>query len=600
MKRHLRVLGLTAMVVAFGHQGSAKDPLVTAEGKDANALLAAFLQKAKAPRETPVPTGNGKALYVAPTGGNDTVTRENNAIDSPWATPRRAWEMAQPGDVVYFRQGTWEFDTPMNAKYLGVSGTAETPITFTSYPNETATFSYIDKLVFKNGDGQGGLLWLWKEYNHIVGLNLVVRYLDSEPVNFTGAPIQTFCPNLKISYCKIENQRQTKTDNSALIHCSANSTFIEISNCRLIGPGIENMGTAGISGPYFVRTRGTKVLNNEISGCVYGIFQKHSNEVDNVPAEEYNQWHFNYIRDCGIGINGRPNRTFISNNITPGISFSAGGNGGDGYAGGDYNIIKNNTITEPPEALQLLNLNLFEFPLTSSNPDNSDPYSGCTNNIIENNIFKGSQLRLNPYGPPRPTDTGTPIVNYEYNNHTDYNLYPNTNELIREDRTSYSLQQWRDRTSTVHHRTVDANSLSGTPVFVGGETPAASAGFALAQHSLGKNAGSDGKDLGADISRVGIRTAVFALISPNGGEAWQRGESRPITWTSSGTTGNVVIELVQNGATVGVIAESVAATAGSFAWTVGHLAIGTVITGTGCKIRIRASSGSTSAQSYPF
>lgn len=92
----------------------------------------------------------------------------------------------------------------------------------------------------------------------------------------------------------------------------------------------------------------------------------------------------------------------------------------------------------------------------------------------------------------------------------------------------------------------------------------------------------------------------LTITSPNGSEAWQRGESRPITWTSSGVTGSVVIELVQNGTAVGIIAENVAATAGTFTWNVGRLANGTVTTGTGCKIRIRASSGSASAHSYPF
>ncbi len=102
------------------------------------------------------------------------------------------------------------------------------------------------------------------------------------------------------------------------------------------------------------------------------------------------------------------------------------------------------------------------------------------------------------------------------------------------------------------------------------------------------------------VYELGTGAQTLVLTSPNGGEAWQRGESRPITWTHNGVTGNVVIELVQNGVAVGVIADNVAASAGTLTWTVGRLANGTFTTGTGCKVRIRAASAATSAQRYPF
>ncbi|MDP2876297.1 MAG: right-handed parallel beta-helix repeat-containing protein [Holophaga sp.] len=131
--------------------------------------------------------------------------------------------------------------------------------------------------------------------------------------------------------------------------------------------------------------------------------------------------------------------------------------------------------------------------------------------------------------------------------------------------------------------------------------------YRLTATSPARGAGENGSDVGAlpynssyvlDLTRYTVMpTGTLTITSPNGGEAWQRGESRPITWTSSGITGNVVIELVQNGTAVGIIAENVAATAGTFTWAVGRLANGAVITGTGCKIRIRATSGIVSANS---
>jgi len=139
---------------------------------------------------------------------------------------------------------------------------------------------------------------------------------------------------------------------------------------------------------------------------------------------------------------------------------------------------------------------------------------------------------------------------------------------------------------------VDAHSLTGTPVFAGGATPTTIAGFALAAGSPGKNAGSDGKDMGADVTKVGIQLqGTLILTSPNGGEAWRRGETRPITWTATGVTENLTIELMQGPTLLGVLATGVAPTSGSFNWTVGRLADGTFRSGQNLKIRIRTGSG---------
>ncbi|MDP2876720.1 MAG: Ser-Thr-rich GPI-anchored membrane family protein, partial [Holophaga sp.] len=102
-------------------------------------------------------------------------------------------------------------------------------------------------------------------------------------------------------------------------------------------------------------------------------------------------------------------------------------------------------------------------------------------------------------------------------------------------------------------------------------------------------------------TRIGLDSlSTLTITAPNGGETWRRGETRAITWTPGSVTGNVAIELVQNGTAVGTIAENIAATAGTFAWTVGRLANGTISTGTGCRIRIRAVSSGISTQSHPF
>ena len=79
---------------------------------------------------------------------------------------------------------------------------------------------------------------------------------------------------------------------------------------------------------------------------------------------------------------------------------------------------------------------------------------------------------------------------------------------------------------------------------------------------------------------------TIEVLAPNGGETWRRGENRVITWSASGISGNVTIELLQ-GETVHVVADSVPATDGSYTWTVGRLANGTWVTGSNTRIRIR-------------
>jgi len=65
----------------------------------------------------------------------------------------------------------------------------------------------------------------------------------------------------------------------------------------------------------------------------------------------------------------------------------------------------------------------------------------------------------------------------------------------------------------------------------------------------------------------------FTVTSPNGGESWQSGVTKQITWTPGPATGTVKIELYRNGTAlpnkVGVIIPSVLANAGTYGWTVG-------------------------------
>lgn len=92
---------------------------------------------------------------------------------------------------------------------------------------------------------------------------------------------------------------------------------------------------------------------------------------------------------------------------------------------------------------------------------------------------------------------------------------------------------------------------------------------------------------------AGAPPATLRVTNPNGGESWQRNETRAIIWTAAGVSENLTLELMQGPTLLGVIATGNAPASGSFTWTVGRLADGTYRSGANLKVRIRTASGRT-------
>ncbi|MEJ0045794.1 MAG: hypothetical protein WDN04_06480 [Rhodospirillales bacterium] len=91
----------------------------------------------------------GTTYYVAP-GGSDT---NPGTLAAPFATLQHAATVAQAGDTVLARQGVYNaLLTPPHSGNL-----AQGPITFASYPGETAT---IDGTGLAVPGGQNGLITL--------------------------------------------------------------------------------------------------------------------------------------------------------------------------------------------------------------------------------------------------------------------------------------------------------------------------------------------------------------------------------------------------------------------------------------------------------
>ena len=384
-----------------------------------------------------------KDLYVS-TSGSDSITYENNNISNPWASPKKAWYNAQAGDIVYFRAGTYTISSEIDTSISGYDGTETNPITFTNYQNEFVTF------------GCGTLdpvFDIEKNWNIVDGITFdggqtVFRIGNNTPV--VGFTIRKCMSHMSVS-----------TDNHGFVYVQIRGKDTTVQNCTIQGPGAAV--NTNVSGLIIFGAPGFKALHNEIYDVPRGIYYKHANNPES--GDTGIEIAYNYIHDTGhqaIFLNC--NYASIHDNL---IGLNNGPiwvNSGNGAAGGDYNAIVHNTLYAATIILD-------------------DDEGGAVKNTVTNNIFMRS-FEAHRY---------SSIPHYTA---MDHNLYV-TGSAVIEDRTNYSLSTWKT------HNGSDAFSEAGGPAFVGGVSPSSISDFALASGSLGKNAGSDGKDMGADISLVG-------------------------------------------------------------------------------------------------
>lgn len=91
----------------------------------------------------PVAAAPPATLYVSPDGDD---ANHGRSADAPLRTVQRAADIVRPGDVVYLRGGTYPIQVGFN-----VSGTAEQPIVWTSFPGEWAVFDGSDQVPVESG-----------------------------------------------------------------------------------------------------------------------------------------------------------------------------------------------------------------------------------------------------------------------------------------------------------------------------------------------------------------------------------------------------------------------------------------------------------------
>jgi hypothetical protein len=410
--------------------------------------------------------------YVAPpaSGGSDS---NPGTIGSPWATWGKAVATAVAGDTVYFRAGT---HTVSAAAVTAHSGTSASPITLKAYPGETPTIT---------ANGIAYCVRVQNPYWTFDGLSFIASNLpdhSSAIIKITNYAAD----HAVIQNCNFQALSAAGHDNIACIILEAsyadyaliqNNTIMAIHDTNGAGiGGIEYMGITGATG--------VKVLHNIIHCSSRGLYIKHAN--GDTSFDTGAEIAYNYIYDCPyFTLSGNPAYVNFHDNLLvgSGTALSDGGMQGEVFFGqngggpmGHDNIFNHNTI--------------YKASLYQDNSAGPITYTNATNNV-----FMALTIPAAWRTPTTPHYTTL-----------DYNLYINGTAFV-EYATGYTLATWKT------HYGQDAHSLAGTPTFVGGTTPVTIADYALAAGSLGKNAASDGKDMGADISLVGLQSPAPTAVN---------------------------------------------------------------------------------------
>ena len=116
---------------------------------------------------------SAKTYYVAPTGGSD---MNPGTLTQPWATWQRAFDVAQAGDTVYFREGVWYLNPGQTVDLMNKDGAPGKYIHFFNYPGEVPILDGSKIVPPKPAEGQftysGGPYIDGSNYIHWKGLTI--------------------------------------------------------------------------------------------------------------------------------------------------------------------------------------------------------------------------------------------------------------------------------------------------------------------------------------------------------------------------------------------------------------------------------------------
>lgn len=293
--------------------------------------------------------------------------------------------------------------------------------------------------------GLQAMFKIGRDYNYIHDINFDGN--GDNRIFMVGYDTNNSVEGFRIENCTLTNW--ANGDNCTALYLGESWSAVRASNLIVKNNTIIGRADANHHNYCGIMVFGAddyQIENNEVSQISRGIYLKHSSISNNDTGKTVkNNWvHDQHNSDTGhlgaLAISD--NYVTVSNNIGHySIIVGEDGQGGAGAPRGTHCTIDHNTMLT------------YGFQFYQSNPNSSY-------NTITNNLFL-----------PSATQT-----NYGTGNVFNYNLYGSGSKI-------------------------GSNDVVGTPTFAAGSGALA---YALAAGSVGKNAASGGKDMGADVTLVGV------------------------------------------------------------------------------------------------
>ncbi len=403
-------------------------------------------------------SANAAEYYVA-TNGNDA----NSGTETlPWLTLRKAVQMLQAGDTAYIRGGTYTSYSNMSLfnRFEGYSGTAGNPITIKNYPGETPI---IDG-GFTVASGRVPIFDI-DGHSYITIDGLTIRRGSIANIYLA---YDSYATNIVIQNSDIKEFAYS--DNSANIFVE-DADNITIKN-NLIHDG-QNLpqGLNNGAGIIIFRSGTMNISNNEIYSTNNGIYYKHSNNDGKITTIENNL----IYNQTGRGLKYSRADSIIRNNIirssSTGIEIFEESASCDRLVSA-RNQILHNTVIDNSTGITL---------------NRSVLCPGAVDTIVKDNLvynFTNNEMRgfaVLPYW------TGSDTSNTTF----DHNLIYSSSfsSPIRVLGNYYTI-------TTIPSTVTVTGNIQQAPIF----KDYANRDFTLLSGSPGKNAASDGYDMGADTS----------------------------------------------------------------------------------------------------
>jgi hypothetical protein len=392
-------------------------------------------------------------FYVA-TNGSDSNPGSQAA---PWRTVQKAANSLSAGQTALIRGGTYREQGVTFAN----SGSSSNRITLKNYPGETPV---IDG-GYTTSSGMRPVFAIEANYITLDGLTIIRGSAANISVSI-DAPTTGFTLQNSNLYNFVTD------DNSAAIYVNTGSDDVLIQNNYLHDRTVDQRGTTG-SGVILFNAGDVTIQNNEIYNTLIGIYYKHSQ-----PGSQTTQIRRNLIYNIGDrGILWAMHHAVIDNNIVYNAQMAMQvfeESASCGSLNSNANQILHNTFVDNPRGLNLVR---------------SSSCAGALDTVIRDNVihnFSNGEFR------------GLAIYAYQSSDTSRTRVERNLIYSASQSQQVRVLNSFYGLTSLPSSVTSSGN-IATAPVF----TNYAAKIFSLVS-GAGKNAASDGTDMGAKACSVGV------------------------------------------------------------------------------------------------